>query len=130
MVALAIGFAVVGGLLLVWMLVLTRRAWRTLPPGAQVPVHGGLGGWDKWRPKESALLVWPVVGGLIWLAEAGTAILLAAAAAARSNGGLAALPVTLTLPMIILLVTEHYALKAARATGGAGGAGGVGGTPA
>jgi hypothetical protein len=90
-------------------------------------VHGGLGGWDKWRPKESALQVWPVVGGLIWLAEAGTAILLAAAAAARSNGGLAALPVTLTLPMIILLVTEHYALKAARATGGAGG---VGGTPA
>lgn len=43
---------------------------------------------------------------------------------ARSNGGLVALPVTLTLPMIILLVTEHYALKAARATGG------VGGTPA
>jgi hypothetical protein len=127
MVALAIGFAVVGSLLLVWMLVLTRRAWRTLPPGAQVPVHGGLGGWDKWRPKESALLVWPVVGGLIWLAEAGTAILLAADAAARSNGGLAALPVTLTLPMIILLVTEHYALKAAHATGGAGG---VGGTPA
>jgi hypothetical protein len=127
MVALAIGFAVVGSLLLVWMLVLTRRAWRTLPPGAQVPVHGGLGGWDKWRPKESALLVWPVVGGLIWLAEAGTAILLAADAAPRSNGGLAALPVTLTLPMIILLVTEHYALKAARATGGAGG---VGGTPA
>ena len=124
MVALAIGFAVVGGLLLIWMLVLTRRAWRTLPPGAQIPVHGGLGGWDKWRPKESALLVWPVVGGLIWLAEAGTAILLAANAAARSNGGLAALPVTLTLPMIILLVTEHYALKAARATGG------VGGTPA
>jgi hypothetical protein len=116
MVALAIGFAVTGGLLLVWMLVLAWRAWRTLPPGAQVPVHGGLGGWDKWRPKENALLVWPVVGGLIWLAEAGTAILLAADAAARSNGGLAALPVTLTLPMIILLITEHYALKAARGT--------------
>jgi hypothetical protein len=46
MVALAIGFAVAGGL----------------------------------------LLVWPVVGGLIFLAEAGTAILLAADAAARSNG--------------------------------------------
>jgi hypothetical protein len=85
MVALAIGFAVAGGL----------------------------------------LLVWPVVGGLIFLAEAGTAILLAADAAARSNGGLAALPVTLTLPMIILLITEHYALKAARSASGAGGAGGA-----
>jgi hypothetical protein len=114
----AIGFAVASGLLLFWMFVLTLRAWRTLPPGTPVPVHGGLGGWDKWWPKERALFTWPVVGSLIWLITAGTMIYAAAGSPPRSKGSLAALPAVLILPMIILLVGEHYALKAAAATSG------------
>lgn len=113
LVLVAVGFAVVNGLLLLWMLALTRHAWRTLPPGAQVPVHGGPGGWDKWRPKESALLIWPVIAGLIWLVNLGMMIYTVTDAAARSADGASATLAVLILPMIILLVSERLALKAA-----------------
>ncbi|MCL2730809.1 MAG: hypothetical protein FWE15_12400 [Actinomycetia bacterium] len=117
----AIGFAVVSGLLMFWMVALARRAWRTLPPGAPVPVHGGPAGWDKWRPKESALLVWPVIAGLIWLVNLGIMIYTVTAAHARSADGTSAMSALLILPMIILLVSEHLALKAAgRAAGESG----------
>jgi hypothetical protein len=111
----AIGFAVVSGLLLLWIVVLTRHAWQTLPAGARVPVHGGPGGWDNWWPKERALLVWPVIAGLIWLANLGIMIYAVVAAASMSKDGaaLAVVPVLLILPMVILLVSEHFALKAA-----------------
>ena len=114
----AIGFAVVSGLLLLWILALARHAWRTLPPGARVPVHGGPRGWDKWRPKESALLIWPVVAGLIWLVNLGIVIYTVIDAAARSKDGAVVVPALLILPMVILLVSEHLALKAARRAAG------------
>lgn len=109
----AIAFAVVNSLLLLWMLGLTRRARRTLPPGAPVPVHGGLGGWDKWWPKERALFGWLFAGTVAWLATVGAMIAVVADAAERSNGGLAALPAALVLPMAILLISEYLAVKAA-----------------
>jgi len=109
----AVAFAVVSGLLLLWMLVLARRAWRTLPPGARVPVHGGVGGWDKWQPKESALLLWPVIGTLIWLLNLGIMIYAVTDAAARAKGSVATVPAVLVVPMVILLVSEHFAVKAA-----------------
>lgn len=121
LVPVAIGFAVASGLLLFWMFVLTLRAWRTLPPGAPVPVHGGVGGWDKWWPKERALRTWPIVGALIWLITTGTMVFTAAGIPARSKGSPAALPAALILPMVILLVSEHLALKkAARLANGPG----------
>lgn len=109
----AVGFAVVSGLLLFWMLALTRRAWRRLPPGALVPVHGGLAGWDRWRPKESALLLWPVVAGLIWLVNLGIMIYALTGPAARPADSAVLTSALLLLPMIILLASEHFALKAA-----------------
>jgi hypothetical protein len=56
--AVAVGFVVVSGALLLWLLAMVRQASRVLPPGSPVPVHGGPAGWDKWRPKESALRAW------------------------------------------------------------------------
>lgn len=109
----AVGFAVVSGLLLCWMLALTRRAWRRLPSGALVPVHGGLGGWDRWRPKESALLVWPGFAGLIWLVNLGIMIYALTGPAARSARSAVVTSALLLLPMVILLIGEHRALKAA-----------------
>lgn len=109
----AIGSTVVSGLLLVWMLALTRHAWRTLPPGAKVPVHGGLFGWDKWRPKESALLIWPVFAGLIWLLNLGIMIFTVADAAARSDDGMAVVFALFLFSMVSLSVGERLALKAA-----------------
>jgi len=105
--------AVVNTVILCWMLALTRRTWRTLPSGALVPVHGGANGWDRWRPKESALVLWPVISGLIWLLNLGIMIYAAVDPGARSQGALTALPVALMVPMVILAVTEHYAVKAA-----------------
>jgi hypothetical protein len=113
----AVAFAVVSGLLLLWMFALTRHAWRTLPPGAQIPVHRGLGGWNRWQPKESALVIWAVGGVVVWLATAGTSIYLATDHAAMSKGNVVVLPAALTLPMVALLVSERSALKAARGAG-------------
>jgi hypothetical protein len=116
----AVGLAVVSGLLLVWILVLARHAWRTLPPGAQVPVHGGLAGWNRWRPKESALLLWPVIAGFIWLMNLGVMVYTVTDAAAKAKDSAATVSVLLILPMLILLISEHLALRAAgrRALGG------------
>jgi hypothetical protein len=112
----AIGYAVVSSLLLLWMLAATRRAWRALPPGAQVPVRRGLGGWKRWQPKESALRLWLAAGAVIWLANIAVVVaVVTGGASARSTGDTAALPGVLLLPMIALLVSEHHALKAARA---------------
>jgi hypothetical protein len=111
--AVAIAFAVVNSLLLLWVLALTWRARRTLPPGAQFPVHAGLGGWDKWWPVERALFVWPVIGAVIWLADIVTMVI-AVVGAASSKDGIAAVTAILTIPMIMLPVTEHFALRAAR----------------
>jgi hypothetical protein len=127
LVPAAIGFAVVSSLLLLWMLAAARRAWRALPPGAQVPVRRGLGGWNQWRPKESALRLWPAAGVVIWLANVAIVVsVVTGGASARSTGDTAALPGVLLLPMIVLLVGEQQALKAARA-GAARPAPGLGG---
>jgi hypothetical protein len=113
--AAAIAFTVVSGLLLVWMLVLARHAWRTLPPGAQVPVHGGPHGWDQWGPKEMALRLWAGIGAAIWVVNLGIMIYAVTDATARSRGASTALQIVLVIPMLVLAISEHYAVKAAYA---------------
>jgi hypothetical protein len=108
----AIGFAVVSGLAVLRMVVLARRAWQELPPGALIPVHGGSLGWDKWRPKERALLIWPFGGAVVWVVNVGIAVFVAVAA--KSADGADVLTGVLVIPVIILAVSEQLALKAAR----------------
>jgi hypothetical protein len=112
-----IGFAVLNGLFVAGMTVLARRAWRVLPPGAPVPVHAGVRGWDSWSPKERALVLWPAIAGAFWLANLVILVLVAAAVIARSptdRGSVYAAAAGLTVPLVILLVSERRALHAAR----------------
>ncbi len=113
--AVAIAFAVVNSLLLLAIVGLARRAWRTLAPGAQFPVHGGLSGWDRWWPKERALFIWLFAGAAVWLATIVDMIITVTDTGARSTGGTTVLPAILAIPLVFFLVTEHFALKAARA---------------
>jgi hypothetical protein len=111
---LAIGFVVVSGALLLWLLAMVRRAWQALPGRSLVPVHSGGAGWDRWRPKESALPVWIIAGVGIWVLNVGIMTYTVTAAAAKARAGLDVAAGLLILPLIILVVSAQLALKAAR----------------
>jgi hypothetical protein len=83
--ALAVGFVVTSGVLFVWLLAVVRQAWRALPTGSLVPVHGGGAGWDKWRPKESALPIWAFIATSIWVLDTGIMIYVATVASAAAK---------------------------------------------
>jgi hypothetical protein len=108
----AIACAVVNSALLLGMLALARQAWRMLPPGAPVPAHGGVGGWDRWWPKEKGLLAWCCAGAVIWLICVAVPIFVVAEATSARGGGVAS--VVFLFPMILLLASEYYALRTAR----------------
>jgi hypothetical protein len=115
LMAAAIGLAVLNGVLFAWMTALARDAWRALPPGAPVPVHGGVAGWERWRPKERALRLWPIAGGAFWLGSLVILGLVAAGVTGRSAAGADSVAAVLAVALLVLLPCEYLALKAARA---------------
>ena len=110
----AIASVILSSLLLLWMVVSMRRTSRTLPSGSLVPVHGGPSGWDKWRPKETAFFVWSLGGTIVWLISVGVAIDIAITGHATKADGLDVLTAVPVVPMVILLVSQQLAFRAAR----------------
>jgi hypothetical protein len=56
----------VGGLLVLAMIGVSVRGWRTLPPDARIPVRRGLRGYGGYRSKTYGLLAWPAAGVVIY----------------------------------------------------------------
>jgi hypothetical protein len=98
---------VAGGVIVLLAIVgISVYGWVTLPPGARVPMHYGPGGYGNWQPKAIALISYPVVGALIF------AVVLGATSKAASSGN-AAPEVIAPLVVLIIAVTQYFAVRAA-----------------
>jgi hypothetical protein len=95
-----------GGIVLLAMVGISVYAWVTLPPGAQVPLHFGIGGYRNWQPKTIALITYPVIGAVVF------AVVLGTTSSANSSGKTAP---TVIAPLLILIiaVTQYFAVRAA-----------------
>jgi hypothetical protein len=57
---------VAGGLLVLTMIAVSVRGWRTLPPYARVPIRHGFRGYGNYLPKTAGLVTWPASGIVIY----------------------------------------------------------------
>jgi hypothetical protein len=112
-VALALGAGIV---LMALMVAIYRYGDRVIPAGALVPVHGGPGGWDRWRPKKSGLRTWPIGGAVV------SVILVAAVCvveyAGNSGGqhrGTAAAAITMGAWVLVIVILPLFQYRAIRA---------------
>jgi hypothetical protein len=95
---------IIDGALLLAMIGVSLYGLARLPPGAQVPVHFGPGGYNRWVSKNAGLALWPAVGVLIYV------ILMVTSRKPQTHGG----PTTaLTIVLGVILVTEIGALAVA-----------------
>jgi hypothetical protein len=101
-----IGLVIAGGIVVLVLVALSVWAAVTLPPGSQVPVHHGFGGWNNWQPKNIALIIWPGIGALVY------AILIVATSNASSSGKTAP-AVIAPIAMLVLAVSYYNAIRAA-----------------
>lgn len=97
---------VAGAIALVAMVAISLYGAVTLPPGSQVPVHHGIGGYSNWQPKALALIIYPAIGVFVY------AITLAATSSAHSNGKVT--PVWIApIAIVVIAISEYAAIRAA-----------------
>jgi hypothetical protein len=83
----------------------------SLPAGAQMPVHFGPGGYNRWVSKGVGLTLWPAIGVLIYV------IMIATSRGPGTHGS----PATgLTIVLGVILVTQIGALAVALRRSGRG----------
>lgn len=98
---------VVEGLLVLAMVIVSLYGARSLPAGAQVPIHFG-GSYNNWVPKPLGLIIWPGVGIAV-------SVLLNVLARAE-EGSL--LEIILPIVLAVGLAVQLGAIKAARTRNG------------
>jgi hypothetical protein len=97
---------IIGGALLLAIICVSLYGASALPPGAQVPVHFGPGGYNRWVPKNIGLTMWPAMGAVVFV------IIVVAVHGHQTHGGLG--PVFgLSIALGVMLVTHIGALAIA-----------------
>jgi uncharacterized membrane protein len=95
---------IIDGALLLAMIGVSFYGLASLPPGAQVPVHFGPGGYNRWVSKSTGLTMWPATGVLVYV------ILIVTSRDPGTHGS----PATgLTIALVVILVTQIGALAVA-----------------
>jgi hypothetical protein len=100
-----VGLAI-GGAILLAMVGVSWYGWVTLPSDARVPTHFGPVSYNNFRAKRVALVIYPVVGAVCLL------ILTFVSRGSAAHHG----PTDVILPivMVVILITEAGAIRAAR----------------
>lgn len=112
----ALGLAV-GGLLVLAMIAVSVRGWRTLPPDARVPIHHGFrGGYGSYLSKTAGLVAWPAAGTFIY----GIYAAVFAEGLVTHSGGDGMILIFLPLGLLILLKVQIGAIRVAADTSGPG----------
>jgi hypothetical protein len=101
-----------GGVLVAVMIGIAVFGWRTLPADARVPIHYGVGSWDNFASKTFALVLWPVIGLLIY----GLFGAIMDSAIKPDHPGSHAALFILPAVLLLLAVSEWAAVRAARRT--------------
>ena len=98
---------IIGGALLLAMISVSLYGAVTLPPGAQLPLHFGPAGYNRWVPKNTGLVLWPAIGAVIY------AIIVVTVKDHQTHGGPGP-SVGLSIALGVILVTQVGALAVAR----------------
>ena len=107
----ALGLAA-GGLLVLAMIALSLRGWRTLPSDARVPIHRGFRGYGNYQSKTAGLVTWPAAGIVIYGLYSG--VFAEALSTHSGNAGMFLLPLPLVL--VVLTAGQIAAIRAAGRT--------------
>jgi hypothetical protein len=99
---------IIGGVMLLAIIGVSVYGALTLPPGAQVPVHFGPAGYNRWLPKKTGLALWPALSVVVYV------IVVATTHSKAIHGSPA---VGLIVALGVILVTEIGALTAALSRG-------------
>jgi hypothetical protein len=97
---------IIGGALLLAMICVSLYGAAALPPGAQLPVHFGPAGFNRWAPKNVGLILHPAIGAVAFV------IVVVNVRNHQTHGGLG--PASgLTIALGVILITQIGALAVA-----------------
>ncbi len=103
---MSLGTLIIGGALLLAMICVSLYGAVTLPPGAQLPLHFGPAGYNRWVPKNTGLVLWPAIGAVIYT------IIVITMKDHQTHGGPGP-SVGLSIALGVILVTQVGALAVA-----------------
>ena len=109
----AVGLTI-GGLLVLAMIAVSARGWRTLPPDARVPIHHGLRGYGNYLSKTAGLVTWPAAGIVIY----GLYVGVFAEGLATHYRGTGVPLVFLPIVLVVLIAVQIGAIHAAGKSSG------------
>jgi hypothetical protein len=95
---------IIDGVAVLAMIGVSLYGRASLPPGAQIPVHFGPGGYNRWVSKNAGLTLWPAIGVLVYV------ILIVTSRDAGTHGSPT---IGLTIALCVILVTQIGALAVA-----------------
>jgi hypothetical protein len=110
---MSVAILIIDAVLLIGIIGVSVYGARTLPPDARLPLHFGPAGYTNWQPKNFALVLWPVIGIVVYIA------LVVTTHRQHSGHGLP-VPVVLTALLVIMLGSHAGALQAANRRMGRG----------
>jgi hypothetical protein len=94
---------IIGGALLLAMICVSLYGATALPPGAQMPVHFGPAGYNRWVSKNIGLVLYPALGAVVF------AIISLAVKNHQAHGGLG--PATgVSIALGVMLIAQIGAL--------------------
>jgi hypothetical protein len=97
---------IIGGVGLLAMICISLYGAATLPAGAQLPVHFGPAGYNRWVSKNTGLVMWPAAGVVVFT------IIVVTVRNHQTHGGPGA-SVGLFIALGVMLVTQIGALTVA-----------------
>ncbi len=97
---------IIGGALLLAMICVSLYGAAALPPGAQMPVHFGSGGYNRWVSKSTGLVIHPAAGAVVY------AIIVVTVRDHDTHGGLGP-AAGLSIALGVLLIVQIGALAVA-----------------
>jgi hypothetical protein len=97
---------IIGGALLLAMICVSLYGAATLPPEAQMPVHFGPAGYNRWVSKNTGLVIHPAFGVVVF------AIIVATVGNHQTHGDLGP-AAGLSIALGILLITQIGAVTVA-----------------
>jgi hypothetical protein len=101
---------IIGGALVLAIICVSLYGAATLPPGAQVPVHFGPAGYNRWVSKNVGLVIWPALGAVVFV------VLVVTVHGHKTHGGPGP-AVGLGIALGVMLIAQIGALAVARGRG-------------
>jgi hypothetical protein len=97
---------IIGGALLLAMICVSLLGAVLLPPGAQMPVHFGPAGYNRWVPRNTGLVLHPAFGVVVY------AIIVVTVRDHQTHGGLGP-AAGLSIALGVVLIAQIGALMVA-----------------